>query len=67
LFVDFGNTPEQVRATIGEPTRRTINGNREIWVYIHPDRPDQMQNLTGTVTFVDGRVSEAKMGGVVPP
>lgn len=67
LYAGIGDTPEQVRATIGEPTRRTVDGNRETWIYVHPDRPGATSNLVGTVTFVDNHVSTASMGALLTP
>lgn len=67
LFARIGSTPEQVRAAIGEPTRRTAEGNRETWIYVHPDRPGWASNRVGTVTFLDGRVSKALMESLLTP
>ena len=67
LFARFRYTFEQVRATIGESTRRTVEGNRETWIYLHPDRPGHASNVTGTVTFVDGLVSAAVMTSTLTP
>jgi outer membrane protein assembly factor BamE (lipoprotein component of BamABCDE complex) len=67
LFARVGYTPEQVRAAIGEPTGRTVEGSREIWTYVHPDRPGYTSNRTGIVTFVDGRVEDVVMRGTLTP
>lgn len=67
LFAGLGSTPEQVRAVIGEPTHKTVEGNRETWIYIHPDRPGWASNRVGTVTFLDGRVSKALMEALLTP
>jgi prepilin-type processing-associated H-X9-DG protein len=67
LFARVGYTPEQVRAAIGEPTGRTVEGNREVWTYVHPDRPGYASNRTGTVTFVDGHVADALMTATLTP
>lgn len=66
LFARIGYTPAQVRAAIGEPTRRTVEGNRETWIYVHPDLPGQSLDRTGTVTFVDGLVADASMTATLP-
>lgn len=67
LFARLGYTPRQVLDAIGEPTRRTVEGNREIWTCVHPDRPGYTSGRVGTVTFEDGVVAEAEISAMLPP
>jgi hypothetical protein len=57
LYARFGYTPEQVRAAIGEPTRRVVRGGKEIWIYERPADPARhVVAATGAATFQDGQV-----------
>lgn len=67
LFARLGYTPEQVLAAIGEPTGRTVEGNRETWTYVHADRPGYASGRVGTVTFEDGVVTGAEISALLTP